>query len=82
MSIEMSKSLTFLLLISPKTIDSEVNQGFRSSSHHEAKSSSFLDSDSAEPQGDVVADFLHAIVPVDVLENVEGDVLYDVVFKS
>ena len=76
----MSKSLTYLVLISPKTFDSEVNQGFRSSIQLEAKSSSFLDSDSAEPQGDVVADFLHAIVPVDVLENGEGDVLCDVRF--
>ena len=82
MSIEISKSLTFLLLISPQTADSEVNQGFRSSFQLEAKSFSFLDSDTAEPQGDVVADFPHAVVPVDVLENVEGDVLCDVVFKS
>ena len=78
----MSKSLTILLLISSPTFDSDINQGFTSSTQLEAKSSCYIDSDSAEPQGDVVADFPHAIVPVDVLENVEGDVLCDVVFKS
>ena len=82
MSIEMSKSLTFLLLISSPTVDSDVNQGFTSSFQIEAKSPCYLDSYTAEPQGDVVADFLHTVVPVDVLENVQGDVLCDVVFKS
>jgi len=80
----MSKSLTFLSLclslFPPNTLDSEVNQGFTSSRHLEAKSVKYLDSDTAEVQGDVVADFLHAIVPVDVMENGEGDVLCDVRF--
>ena len=81
----MSRSLTFILIISPKTEDSEINQFFTSFNtgigNCEAKSPHHLDSDAAEPVCDVVADFLHAVVPVDVLEDIEGYVLY-VEFES
>ena len=77
----MSKSLTILLLFFPPTVDSDVNQTFTSFFlsfrffQLEAKSPNYLDSDPAVPQGDVVADFPLAVVPVDILENIEGHVL-------
>jgi hypothetical protein len=78
----MSKSLTFLILVSPKTADAQVCHHLRSSSYIVGvKRPSTLQSDPQEQKGNIGAWCAHTVVPVDVLEDVERDILY-VGFKS